>query len=254
MGQPNVGSIPLANIIRASYKPLYIQISDNIRTDIESGKLAPGDRILSERELMENFEVSRNTAQQAIDELERNGLVTRLQGKGTFVTEHKVSYGLQRLSSFTEEMLRKGMKASAKVISIRREHPWPVLSSRLHIQEEDWVYRLERLRYGDGQPMASQVSFIPAFLVQGLDQFDFSSQSLFDVLEQNYNLRLSWQQQVISPVLARSEEADLLSIPIGMPLLLADGVAYLEDDTPAESKRILYRSDLYEFTVRSSRK
>jgi GntR family transcriptional regulator len=254
MGQPNDGRINLEHIIRASYKPLYLQISDHIRADIESGKLVPGDRIMSERELMEGFEVSRNTAQQAINELERNGLVSRIQGKGTFVTEHKVSYGLQRLSSFTEEMLRKGVTPSAKVLSIRREHPTPILCNRLKLRAEDWVYRLERLRLGDGQPMAYQVSYVPLYLVQGLEQFDFSSQSLFDVMEQNYNLCLSWQEQVISPVIARSEEAELLSIPVGMPLLMADGVAYLEDDTPAESKRILYRSDLYEFTVRSLRK
>ena len=244
----------MAQIIRASYKPLYLQISDYIRADIESGKLAPGDRVLSEREIMDSFEVSRNTALQAIDELQRNGLVSRIQGKGTFVTEHKVSYGLQRLSSFTEEMQRKGVTPSAKVLSLRLEHPTQLLCNRLKLHEEDWAFRLERLRLGDGQPMAHQVSYIPAYLVQGLDQYDFSTQSLFEVLEQNFNLRLSWQEQIISPVIARSDEAELLSIPLGMPLLVADGVAYLEDDTPIESKRIVYRSDLYEFTVRSLRK
>lgn len=244
----------MAQIIRASYKPLYLQISDYIRADIESGKLAPGARVLSEREIMDSFEVSRNTALQAIDELQRNGLVSRIQGKGTFVTEHKVSYGLQRLSSFTEEMQRKGVTPSAKVLSLRLEHPTQLLCNRLKLHEEDWAFRLERLRLGDGQPMAHQVSYIPAYLVQGLDQYDFSTQSLFEVLEQNFNLRLSWQEQIISPVIARSDEAELLSIPLGMPLLVADGVAYLEDDTPIESKRIVYRSDLYEFTVRSLRK
>jgi GntR family transcriptional regulator len=244
----------MTHIIRASFKPLYLQISDSIRADIESGKLAPGDRVLSEREMIENYGVSRNTAQQALDELERNGLITRMQGKGTFVTEHKVNYGLQRMSSFSEEMRRKGMTPSSKVLSLERVHPSAAVINRLKLAEGDWVYRLERLRMGDDQPMAYQVSFVPSYLCPELDQFDFSFQSLFDVMEQHYNLQLSWQEQTISPVIARGEEAGLLSIPVGMPLLMADGVAYLEDGTPAESKHILYRSDLYEFTVRSARR
>jgi GntR family transcriptional regulator len=95
----------MISIARSSFKPLYLQISDSIREEIETGKIMPGQKIWSERELMQELNVSRNTAQQAIEELVRNGFVSRVQGKGTFAIERKVSYGLQRMSSFSEEMM-----------------------------------------------------------------------------------------------------------------------------------------------------
>lgn len=244
----------MISIARSSFKPLYLQISDSIREEIETGKIMPGQKIWSERELMQELNVSRNTAQQAIEELVRNGFVSRVQGKGTFAIERKVSYGLQRMSSFSEEMRRKGMQPSSRVISMRQEHPSQSLAQRLRLSADSWVFRLERLRLADGLPMAYHVSHVPMTLCPGIEKFDFTNDSLFSILENQYNLILSWQKQAIRPVIARKEEADLLDIMVGMPLLLADGVAFLEDGTPFESNRILYRSDLYEFTVQSSRK
>lgn len=244
----------MVHIIRSSFKPLYLQISDSFRDDIESGKLSPGDQIWSERKIMETFNVSRNTAQQAIEELVHSGMVTRIQGKGTFVAERKVSYGLQRLTSFSEEMRMKGMTPSSRLLSLSKENPSPSVAKWLNMSSEDRVYRMERLRLADQLPMAYQISYIPEGICPDLDRYDFSKESLFSVIENQYNLRLSWQHQVIKPVIASKTEAQLLEIKIGMPLLLAEGVAFLEDGTPVEAKRILYRSDLYEFTVRSSRK
>jgi len=244
----------MRQVTRSSFKPLYLQISDAIREDIDSGVLSPGDRVWSERFIMDKFTVRRNTAQQAIDELAAIGLVTRIQGKGTYVTEQKVSYGLQRLTSFSEEMRQRGMVPGARVLALVKEHPSQAHAARLRLETKDWVYRLQRLRPADGQPMAYQDSYIPEHLCPGLESYDFSTASLFSILEDRYGLILSWQEAVIKPVIARQEEASLLGISPGAPLLLADGVSYLDDDTPIESKRILYRSDIYEFTVRSTRK
>lgn len=241
-------------LARASFKPLYLQISDFLREQIESGRLKPGDPILSERMIMAQFQVSRNTAQQAVEELAHCGLVTRVQGRGTFVADRKVRYGLQRLTSFSEEMRLKGMRPSSAVISLRQESPSELLVEKLRLLPEENIFRLERLRLADGQPMAHQVSFIPERLCPGLDRRDFSRESLFSVIEEDYGLSISWQEQTIKPVIASREEAALLQIKTGSPLLAAEGTAYLEDGTPIEYKRILWRSDLYEFTVQSSRR
>jgi GntR family transcriptional regulator len=243
----------MASLVRSSYKPMYLQISDMIREEIDSGRLALGDRIWSERYIMEQFTVSRNTALKAIEELEHAGLVARIQGKGTFVADRKVRYGLQRLTSFSEEMRLKGMTPSSHVIAMVLESSTPVLAQKLQITPTDLVYKLDRLRLADRQPMAYHTSYVPQRLCPGLDRRDFSIESLFAVIQNDYGLILSWQEQTIKPVIASKEEAALLQIKTRSPLLLAVGVAYLEDGTPIETNRILYRSDLYEFTVRSSR-
>lgn len=240
-------------INRVSFKPVYLQISDLIREDIENGKLKPGDRIWSERFIMEEFNVSRNTAQRAIEELFHDGLVARIQGKGTFITKPKVSYGLQRLTSFSEEMRFLGKQPTSQLLSLTKMLPPSSMAQKLHLQTTDEIYQLERIRFADDLPMAHQVSCMPEFLCPGLEKYDFTRESLYFVLESHYNLRLSWEKQVVKPVIAHQEEAKLLLIKSGMPLLLVEGVAYLEDNTPVEAKRILYRSDVYEFTVHSGR-
>lgn len=242
------------NINRSSFKPIYLQISDLIRADIESGKLKVGDQIWSERFIVDEFKVSRNTAKEAIEELARHGLVTRMQGYGTYVSDNRVNYGLQRMTSFTEETQMRGMKPSSRLLALSQVTADPVVAQKLRLMPEEEVYHLERLRLADDRPMALHVSFVPVSRCPNLERFDFSQQSLFSVMEQEYGLKLTWQEASITPVIAHKNEAAILNIKTGLPLLRSDGVAYLEDDTPIEAHQILYRSDLYQFTVRSTRK
>jgi len=241
------------NLNRASFKPLYLQISDIIRGDIESGKLKVGDQIWSERFIMDEFAVSRNTAKEAIEELARGGLVTRMQGYGTFVSHTRVSCGLQRMNSFSEEMQMRGFKPSSRVLSLTLIPPTAQVAAQLGITAAEPVYRLERLRLADDRTMALHVSWVAAARCPNLNRFDFETQSLFTVLEQEYGLKLCWQEAVLTPVVAHKKEASILNIKTGLPLLRSDGVAYLEDDTPIEVHQIFFRSDLYQFTVRSTR-
>lgn len=243
----------MARVIRDGFKPMYSQISSILRQRIEGGALKPGDRICSEREIMQEFGVSRNTAQQAIEELVRDGLACRVQGKGTFVAERKVRYGLQRLTSFSEEIRLRGMVPSSRLIALAKEPPSPRLAQLLRLGEGEPVVRLERLRLADGQPMALHTSYVPEGLCPGIDRFNFDEASLFEVIEGHYGLHISRAEQTIKPAIARHDEARWLAVSVGVPLLLVEGVAYLENGVPIEANRILYRCDVYEFTVHSSR-
>ncbi len=197
--------------------------------------------------------MSRNTAQKAIEILVHEGMVVRVQGKGSFVTHPKVAYGLQRLISFSEETLDKGLKPSSKVISLKKEHPSLMISNNLRISEDDWIYKLERLRMADEQPIAYQISNVPEKLCPGIDRFDFTTQSLYGVIEKNYNFVLSWQEHIIKPIAASEKVSKLLGNPPQTPLLLTDSVTYLENGTPIESSQNIYLSERYVFTVHSSR-
>lgn len=248
------GEVSLANTIDlTSYKPLYLQISEILRNQIRNGKYLAGDLLPSEHDLMVDYSVSRNTAQRAIEDLVRDGLAIRKQGKGTFVPKSIVEFGLHRLTSFTEETQLKGLTPSAKVLKFDTIPADGLLAKNLAIQENDQVYQLIRVRFGDNNPMAYQKSYLPVSLCKGLDQFDFSKESLFKVLENQFRHKISWQNQYLKPVISRKSEADPLEIDVGTPLLYLEGVAYLERDIPIEYKKIYYRSDLYDFSMRSIR-
>jgi GntR family transcriptional regulator len=236
-----------------SYKPLYLQISEILRDQITNGKYSAGDLLPSENELLNDYQVSRNTVKRAIEDLVRDGLAIRIQGKGTFVPKSIVEFGLHRLTSFSEEIRFKGLTPSAKIICFREVIASDEMMGHLDLEEDESVYNITRIRYGDDHPMAYQDSFLPVKLCGGLDAYDFSKQSLFNILENEYQLKISWQKQYIKPVIARKTEASALKVDIGTPLLYLEGVAFLARDIPIEYKRIYYRSDLYDFSIRSIR-
>ena len=242
------------NILRSSFKPMYLQISDIIRELIENGDLSQGERIWSEREIMEKFEVSRNTAQGAVEELVRNGLVRRIQGKGTFVNDARVDYGLQSLISFSEATRMKGKTPHSKILMFVREEATKATAQKLGLEPGSTVYCLSRLRLSDDIPMMHETSYLPEALFKDLSKFDFSEESLFDILENIYHVQISWQKQIIRPIISSKEEAELLGVDIGVPLILTEGITYLVDNTPVEVNQLIYRSDLYELSIISKRR
>ncbi|MDO9546723.1 MAG: GntR family transcriptional regulator [Pelolinea sp.] len=243
----------LKQVSRSSYKPIYIQISDQIREMINSGELALGSRIWSEHEIMNKYDVSRNTAQKAIESLEKEGIVSRQQGMGSFVTQPKVAYGLQELISFTEETIVKGLKPTSKVLRFGKEHPDPKHANNLKISTDDWVYELERIRMANNYPISHQISFLPVKLCPELERYDFESQSLYEILQQDYNHVLSWKKIIVSPISAGERFAEMFDIPQQTPLLLTDSVTFLVAGIPIESNINIFLSERYEFTVISQR-
>ncbi len=243
----------MQRISRSSYKPIYLQICDLIREKINSGKLSPGNRVWSEHDIMEKFHVSRNTAQKAIETLVNEGIVSRVQGKGSFVTQPKVDYGLQYLASFTEETFGKGLIPTSKVICFNREHPDHHHAKNLRISEDDWIYKLERLRLANEYPIAHQISIIPEELCPDLQRYDFSEQSLYEVFEKDFKHILSWQKIIVSPVIASDSIAEMFDILPQTPLLHTDSILYLSGGTPIESNKNVYLSERYQFTVLSHR-
>ncbi len=243
----------MPQISRVSYKPIYLQICDFMREKINSGEIAIGSRLWSESDIMEKYEVSRNTARKAIETLQNEGLVLRIQGKGSFVSQPKVNYGLQTLMSFSEEISEKKLVPTSNILSFIREHPDLFHAANLRITEDDWVFKLERVRNADGDPIAYQIAFIPEKLCPNLLDYDFTKRSLYNIFEKNYNHILSWQKTIIKPVVADRKLAQILKIATSSPLLYTASVTYLAGGTPIESNINIYRSDRYEFTVLSHR-
>lgn len=233
--------------------PLYYQLKELIREQIENGELKPNDRIPSERELSERYEISRMTARQAITELVNEGLLFREQGKGTFVAMPKISQGLLGLTSYTEDMQRRGLTPGTKLLSFQLMQPTRKIADRLKLSLDSRVIQMERLRLANDEPMALEISHVPVGLCPGLEQSEVEGQSLYRILETKYQIHLAYASETLEPAMPSTPEAELLSIAPTVPLLLIERITYTHDGTPVEFVKSLYRGDRYKFYVELER-
>lgn len=226
--------------------PLYHQIYDTLRQQIEDGIYLPGDQIPTEAELSAGFRVSRITVKQAIKKLVQENVLYRKQGKGTFVCQPKVNRKLNRLISFNDEMLQKGMAPRAKVLEIEVVTARRSVAEALHVPEGERVVRIRRLRIADDEVMAVQTSHVPASLAPGLtDKVERLSGSLYRVLREDYGCSPICGKESYSAVIIGGSDAQMLGVPDGTPAFAVKRVAYLQDGRPVEYVESLLRGDRY---------
>lgn len=228
--------------------PLYLQLKRLIKTQIQEGRLTAGDRVPSERELSDQYGMSRMTARQALIELVREGLLYREQGRGTFVAVRKVSQGLLTVTSFTEDMHNRGVVPTSILLSLHTGIPSMPERERLGLPLGQMMVRIRRLRLGDGRPMAIEEASLPQNVVEGIEGYDLTRGSLYAYLKSR-NIELNGAHQTLEAILADEEQAELLAVPPGAPLLLLERLSYDQDARPAEFVRAVYRGDRYQFYV-----
>ncbi|KRN77407.1 GntR family transcriptional regulator [Weissella minor] len=226
--------------------PVYIKIHDEIREAIDAGRWKPGDKIPAERELAEQFDVSRMTLRQAIMLLVDEGVLDRRVGSGTFVSEPKVQEQLNGVVSFTEMMAASGKTATSKTVSYHLSSASTSEQKRLNLDAGQQVLRMERVRYGDGEPIAYEVASIPAELVEGL-QRETLSNSLYKTLLEERGLRVSHAQQTVTAAAVTERVADLLQIKRNDPVLVLRQITFDQKQEPFEYVRTQYVGSRFEF-------
>lgn len=230
--------------------PLYIQIKDYLRLNIQNGVFPVNTRIPSERRLAEQFGVNRLTVSKALDELAQEGLVYAQVGKGTYVAPVKIDQTLQSLTSFSQDMQRRGYMPSSRVIYAGIDPASPEVARALSIPSGAEVAVLERVRLADGQIIALEQSHILYAVCPGiLANHDFSRESLYHVLRTDYRLRLTHAHQTIEAQVVTAGTYQHLEAEPGTPVLSITRVTYTEDNTPVEFVRSAYRGDRYKFVT-----
>ncbi len=238
---------------KSSFTPLYHQIEQALRRQIEQGELPPGQAI-SERELSEKLKVSRMTARQALSALREDGLIYTERGRGTFVAEQKLTVHTRQLLGFTEDMRRRGLGASSKVLAFRKLRPEAAIAEKLKLDEDEEAFEITRLRLADRVPMAYETCFVAAPLCPKLKCADVERGSLYQILEQEYDVRLGHADEVLEAACATAREAELLSIKPRAAVLVVTRTVYATDDTPIEVVRSVYRGDRYQATIKLKRR
>ncbi|TDL31861.1 GntR family transcriptional regulator [Jeotgalibacillus sp. S-D1] len=227
--------------------PMYVQIEENLRGKIREGSFKKGDPIPSERELTDTYKVSRMTVRQAIMNLVNEGLLYREKGKGTFVSDEKIEQPLQGLTSFTEDMLSRGMEPSNELLSFETLTPSPDIANKLHIQNMEEVYLVKRIRHADRRPMAIESTYIPVKLFPSLTSAKVLG-SFYQYIQEEEQLAIGGASQFIEAALADSKEAELLQINEPSAVLHIERLSYLTTGTPFEVVRSTYRADRYKFS------
>jgi len=223
-------------IDRSSPLPLYAQVRRGLESRLAADEWRPGERIPGEPELCREYGVSRPVIRQALQEMASEGSIVRRKGLGTFVAEPKlVSRSLvHSLVGFYQDMERMGLPIETRVLSQTLEPAGEKVGARLDLDVLTPVVRVSRLRSVGGHPVVLVSSYLPHALCPGLIQTDLRHQSLYAYLEQEYGLHIAGGRREIEAVLATDEEARLLEVERGAPLLRLESVSFLQDGRPME--------------------
>jgi GntR family transcriptional regulator len=232
--------------------PLYIQIAEGLIGRIEAGELVPGDQLPSERELSDQLGVNRMTLRRALRVLESQGLVSRKHGVGTFIAEPKIDRSMDVVFRFSRGMQQRGLTAGASLISLEESVLDASLARELRVPVSSVGYRILRLRSINQEPVLLESYTIPYSRFPGLDQFDLEKRSIYEVMETEYGVTIARARQSFEPVLASDFEAELLSVPVGAPLMLEKRLSLDEAGGPVEFGKDRYRGDRFRFVTEAA--
>lgn len=230
---------------RSSKTAMYVQLRELLREHIQT-KLSPGAPLPSERELAHRFGLARMTVRQAIDALVAEGVLDRIVGLGTFVSRPKLDLQM-KLTSYSEEMQRRGMVPDAKVLSFEEIGASAHLARELQVDEGTAVVRFRRLLLADQEPMSVDENYILAHRVPGFTDGPPPT-SLYQVLSERYGLVMEWGEDMIEATAASPSIARLLKVDMGAPLLKIQRHAYVAK-AMVDYSVSYYRADRYKLWV-----
>jgi GntR family transcriptional regulator len=227
--------------------PLYIKLRQSLAEAILNGTLAHGQALPPERDLAEFANVSRVTVRKAVDDLVKDGLLSRRHGSGTFVMKpvSKLQQPLSRLTSFTEDMARRGYTTRSEWLERGLFHPSPDEMMKLGLGVGLMVARLGRLRIADGLPLAIERASLASDILPDPKSVETS---LYAELHRTDHRPVRAVQRISACNVAK-EDAALLAVPVGSAGLAIERVSYLASGRAVEFTRSLYRGDAYDFVA-----
>lgn len=230
-------------------QPLYDQLVDLLREKIEN-EWAPGDLLPSERNLCLTYGLSRTTVRLALAELERQGLVTRQHGRGTFVADTvQEATNLLHTYSFTEQMEEMGRVPKTRILEFdKREAPRHV-AERLEIHLGDPIFRMKRLRIADDIPVMLEHTYVPATAFPNLSCEAVDHYGLYNIAEKVYHQTIAVAHEEFSASIAGMDDANLLNISEGAPILKLYRTTYNDKNEIIEYTRSVARADQFKYKI-----
>lgn len=226
------------------------RVREYVESLISSG-LQPHEKLPTERTLADALDVSRMTIRHALNALEAERLVYRVQGSGTYVADRHIDKSI-RLTSFSQDMLDRGLVPSSKLLSFDRVSAGAAIGAKLQLSPAEMVYRFVRLRLADGDPMCLETAHLRADLFPALTA-DSLSESLYQTLGRQFRVTVQTAQQRISATVLDPAQAELLGVPAFSAALVVERTTCDERGRRIENTLSIYRADRYSFTLDISR-
>jgi GntR family transcriptional regulator len=244
-----LSALPLVPVDPDSPVPLYHQIEQDLRRLISNGRIPPNTTLPPEIALSEAYKVGRHTMRMAMSRLAADGIISRRAGKGTIVRPQpdRTKFYLDR--SFTQQMADMGRKAKTKVLEITRSTITESSPEVFADKKGTDCLQLNRLRFGDDEPIGIQYSTILLERCPGLENHNFSQFGLYDILSREYNLAITQITHTISAAAADEFQSRSLKIEKGDPLLVVNTTTFLENGYLFEYTTSYYRADRYEYST-----
>jgi GntR family transcriptional regulator len=229
--------------------PKYHQLVSILRRKIEDGDWPPHTPIPPERELEQLYHISRTTIRMAIGILIRHGYLYREQGRGTFVQPSKLQKNIPELTSFSEEMKKRGMVPGQKILNMGPIiAPAKVIEKLEIMSDEEAVLFIQRLRLADDKPIGLHTSYLVLPPGEIIDRNELEQAgSLYSILREKYNIIPTEAEEALEATLSSSKEAALLQTTAGSPLLLNTRTMFAQNHRPVEYSKILFRGDRYQY-------
>ncbi|WP_020007197.1 GntR family transcriptional regulator [Salinicoccus albus] len=229
--------------------PLYIQLKEELEQRIYKGVYT--GKIPSEREFMDEYYVSRSTVRQAIEELVKEGTLNKKPGRGTFVSVKRINDWLGNLRSTSETIERMGMDPDAKLIKSEIIELPDQLQNKTGAAQ---AFHFKRIRYADNIPIGIENNFYPLELGRKISRYNLNGVSLYDLLDLELGIRSFEADQVITAGTITEEDAELLKMPASAGVLIAERKLLDINGKFIEYEYACYRSDMYSFNIKLSRK
>jgi GntR family transcriptional regulator, N-acetylglucosamine utilization regulator len=236
-------------ISRKSALPLYHQLREFLRDKIEGGEWEPGHQLPGEGDLQSEFGVSRATVRQALQLLENDGLIERIQGKGTFVGRPKIASDL--MAMFTNEALIRdpGSNASFHLLHIKQVSSPAGVAAALNLPAREKVYEIKRTIFVDDEDLMLITSWLPASLVPGLETKGIGETSLWRTLRGHYSLEIGHQHREVQVTILDEEEAEALGGRPGAPAMLLTYLNSSRTGNPLEYRKVIVRGDRCKYVM-----
>jgi GntR family transcriptional regulator len=245
--------MPKTNLVALTPQPLYAQIKDTLRARILDGTYAPHSQMPSEHALCAMFDVSRITVRQALGDLQKEGLVFRLHGKGTFVSKPKAFQNVTSLQGFAEAMSSMGYEIVNQLRSCRMVKADRHVAQKLNLPEGAGVTEIHRVRLLNREPVSLELTWVPEALGKRLANADLAARDIFLILENDCGVPLGHADVSIDAMLADDEIASALRVQEGSPVLRIERTTHDAHGTPIDYEYLYFRGDAFQYRLRVDR-
>jgi GntR family transcriptional regulator len=239
--------------LEQSAVPLYSQVRERLRERILDGTYAPQAKLPAESEIGAIFGVSRITVRQALNDLQKEGAIFTVPGKGTFVAAARPSQELNRLEGFGEAMSRKGHRIVNQVVKHATVDASPEVAARLGLPRGAPVTEINRVRFLDRAPVSFEITWLPTSVGERLRHENLAERDIFLILETDYAIALDHADIQIGAVNAEPELAAALSVAPGTALLRIERLTFTQDGVPLDYEHLYVRGEAFQYALRLPR-